>query len=62
MKKIAFANITLIIDFSSKEEAEKYKKDNFGKGWWFGEIEYNSPIGMWTMEVRKPYGNYRCGF
>ncbi len=62
MKKIAFANINLIIDFSTKEEAEKYKKDNRGKGWWFGEIEYNSPINMWTMEVRKPYGNYHCGF
>jgi hypothetical protein len=62
MKRIAFANISLIIDFSSKEEAEQYKKDNFDKGWWFGEIEYNSPIGMWTMEVRKPYGKYNCGW
>lgn len=60
--KVAFANISLIIDFDSDEEAEKYKKDNFGKGWWFGETEYNPIIKKWTMEVRRPYGNYNCGW
>lgn len=60
--KVAFANISLIIDFDSEEEANQYKIKNMGKGWWFGEIEYNSPINMWTMEVRRPYGKYNCGW
>ena len=60
--KVAFANISLIIDFGSEEEAEKYKKDNFGKGRWFGEIEYDKYMDVWVMEVRKPYGKYASGW
>ena len=60
--KVAFANISLIIDFDSDEEAQTYKNDNFGKGWWFGETEYNPMIKKWTMEVRRPYGKYNCGW
>ena len=45
-----------------EKDGEKYKKDNFEKGWWFGKTEYNSMINKWTMEVRRPYGNYNCGW
>ena len=31
--KVAFANVSLIIDFDSEEEANQYKIKNMGKGW-----------------------------
>ena len=60
--KIAFANISFIIDFDSEEEAKQYKIKNMGKGWWFGEITYYSADNTWSMEVRRPYGKYCCGW
>lgn len=38
--------------------------ENHGKGWWFGEIYENNNDNelMWSMEIRKPYGNYNPGF
>ena len=60
--KVAFANISFIIDFDSKEEAELYKIRNINKGWWFGEITYYPTDKTWTMEVRTPYEKYNCGW
>lgn len=37
MKKIVFAHIEFVIDFTTKEEAIKYLQDNQGKGWHFEE-------------------------
>lgn len=59
--KIAFASISMILDFDSEEKAENYKKKNMGKGWWFSEITYLSN-NIWTMEVRKPYKKYNKGW
>ena len=59
--EIAFANISLIIDFETREEAEEYKKQNFGKGWWFGEVS-KIDDNTWTMEVRRPYKDYNPGW
>lgn len=60
--RIAFASISLIIDFDSKEEAEQYKLDNFGKHWWFGEIVEMDKGSYYCMEVRRPYKDYNCGW
>lgn len=61
--KITFANISLTLDFKTKEEAEEYKSQNLGKGWWFSEIW---PLDLaktaWTMEVRRPYRHYNPGW
>lgn len=64
MKKIAFASISILMDFSSELEAVKYRSENRGKGWWFGEIYKNNNDNdlMYSMEIRKPYGNYNPGF
>ena len=60
--KVAFANISFIIDFDSEEEAKQYKIKNRNKGWWFGEIEYDKFMDVWVMEVRKSYGKYESGW
>lgn len=64
MKRVAFASISILMDFSSELEAIKYRAENRGKGWWFGEIYENNNDNelMWSMEIRKPYGNYNPGF
>ena len=64
MKKIAFASISILMDFSSDSEARKYKAENRGKGWWFGEIYENNNGNefKYSMEIRRPYGNYNPGF
>ncbi|MCQ2086605.1 MAG: hypothetical protein MJZ37_00815 [Bacilli bacterium] len=64
MKKIAFASISILMDFSSELEAIKYRSENRGKGWWFGEIYENNSGSelMYSMEIRRPYGSYNPGF
>lgn len=64
MKRVAFAYISALMDFTSEDEARKYKRDNYGKGWWFGEVYENCNDNefKYSMEVRKPYGKYNPGF
>lgn len=59
---IAFAHIELVIDFTTREEAEEYKAKHSGKGWHFENIEYNDQIEGYTMIVRRPYRDYLPGW
>lgn len=59
---IAFAHIELVIDFTTREEAEAYKAKHSGKGWHFEKIEYNDQIDGYTMIVRRPYRDYLPGW
>lgn len=64
MKKVAFAYIYILMDFTSYEDAKKYKNDHKDNGWWFGEIYENANDNgfNFSMEVRKPYLNYNGGW
>lgn len=73
MKKVVFANVEFTLDFTSKEEAIKYVRDNQGKGWFFEPISpdengYDKFVykqrdeDSWTVIVRKPYKNYYAGW
>lgn len=64
MKKVAFAWLTFWYDFSTKEEAEKFRDDNQGKYWLIDRpYENNNNNGFpYTVEVKKPYGKYNPGW
>lgn len=64
MKKVAFAWVTFWYDFTTKEEAEKFIRDNQGKYWLFGKpYENNNNNGfLYTVEVKKQYGKYNPGW
>lgn len=62
MKKIAFAWITVWYDFTTKEEAEKFVRDNQKKGWHFDGEPYCNGNNEWTVQVDKPYGKYNPGW
>lgn len=57
MKRIAFMWVTVLYDFTTKEEAYRFVKNNLGKYWIFGEVYENSNNnGMpYSVEVKKPY-------
>lgn len=60
MKRVVFAWVTVVLDFDSKEELEKYKLDNYDKGWHFGDESINE--GFYTLEVHRKYGKYNAGW
>lgn len=63
MKRVAFAWVTLMYDFTTEEEVNKFISDNQGKGWLFGEVYENRNDDLpYTVEVKKPYGNYYPGW
>lgn len=53
MKKVAFAWISMWIDFSTIEEAIKYIKDNNAKGWRFEQVNESD-------FYKNPYSNPEC--
>ena len=63
MKRIAFAYIEKVIDFTTEAEAKEYRMEAIRKGWYI-EIEpyYNTQILGWTMVVRQPYRRYVTGW
>lgn len=63
MKRVAFAWVTLMYDFTTEEEVNKFITDNQRKGWLFGEVYENRNDDLpYTVEVKKPYGNYYPGW
>ena len=63
MKRVAFAWVTLIYDFTTEEEVNKFITDNQGKGWLFSEVYENRNDDLpYTVEVKKSYGNYYPGW
>lgn len=60
--KVAFAWVQFIIDFKSREDAQRYIDQNQGKQWHF---ELNSVIHdeyTCTLKVMKPYRNMNRGW
>ena len=63
MRKVVFASIEFDYDFDTKEEAEKYIRDNANMGWyWESKEPYKQGNGMWSVRVRKPYKDYNPGW
>lgn len=62
MKKVAFAWLTFWYDFTTKEEAERFVRDNQGKGWHFENELYCNGNDEWVVRVSKPYGKYNPGW
>jgi hypothetical protein len=60
MKRVVFAWVTVVLDFDTMEELQKYKLDNYDKGWHFGDESINE--GFYTLEVHRKYGNYNAGW
>lgn len=74
MKKVVFAWIEEIIDFDTRENAEKYFIEGRNKGWQFnpkngGYLTFEDCVYRngntelpWSLQVEKPYGNYYPGW
>lgn len=62
-KRIAFAYVTIIMDFATQGDAKEYKHKNITKYWRFSEIRYTGNSEYpYSMEITKPYGKYPTGY
>ena len=60
MKKIAFAHIEQIVDFTTKEEAVRYINQNSGKGYYFVIINENiGGIDKYINHTKKSDSPYQ---
>ena len=63
-RRIAFAHVELVMDFTSVYEAMAYKETNRGKGWLFKKpylIDSGDGFKV-SMTVKRPYKNYNPGW
>lgn len=64
MKRIAFAHIEQVVDFTTREEAERFEEESRNKGykivWGAHEVEMDKLY--YSVVIKKPYQNYKTGW
>ena len=64
MKRVAFAHIEQVVDFTTREEAEKFEVESRNKGYYivWGTHEVKMDELYYSVVIRKPYQNYNTGW